>query len=274
MSALFTWRKLSSSKWDDVWPERLAEFGDRLAITSLAGRTTSRIEIFALSRRDADRLVKEFGGSVARQTRDWFAAPAKPRPPINVRGRLFIVASAAERPAGKRALVIPAGMAFGTGEHATTLNCLRFIADFAAAQSGRWEMLDLGCGSGILALAARALGAARVEAGDFDSECVRTAKDNMRLNGLTGIAVKRLDVFEWEPPRRWPLVAANLYSTILIEIAPKLARALAPGGALIFSGVMREQEREVAGAFRKAGLRMGAVKRQGKWIAGTARNEE
>lgn len=266
----YVWRKLSMAKWDDVWPERLAEFVDRLAITTLAGGRTSRLEIFALTKRDATRLLKEFGGIIAKQTRDWLKGPVKPRPPINVRGRLFIVTNKTERPEGKASLIVPAGMAFGTGEHATTLNCLRFVADLATAQAGRWEMLDLGTGSGILALAARALGATKVEAGDFDPECVRTAKENVRLNKLTGITVKRLDVFTWKPARTWPLITANLYSTILIDIAPKLARALAPGGTLVFSGVMRSQEREVTAAFRKAGLHVGDVKRQGKWIAGCA----
>lgn len=271
MNTHFKWRKLSPSKWDDVWPERLTEFVDRLAITTMAGGKTSRLEIFALSKRDADRLVKEFGGTVSKQVQDWLKAPGKPRAPINVRGRLFVVTSEAERPADKASLVIPAGMAFGTGEHATTHNCLRFIADFSDQQSGRWEMLDLGCGSGILALAARHFGAAKVEAGDFDPNCVRIAKENVKLNGLSGVAVKRLDVLNWEPARTWQLVAANLYSTILVQIAGKLASALAPGGTLIFSGVMRNQETEVVTAFRKAGLRVGEVKRQGKWVAGLAR---
>lgn len=266
----FTWRKLSPVKWDDVWPERLAEFSDRLAITTIAGGKSSRLEIFELNQRDANRLVKEFGGTISKQTKHWLQAPAKPRPPINVRGRLSIVTRAEDRPAGKAALIIPAGMAFGTGEHATTLNCLRFLADFAAERSAPWEMLDLGCGSGILALAARMLGAAKVEAGDFDPDCVRTTKENVRLNELRGVAVKKLDVFSWEPARTWPVVAANLYSTILIEIAPKLHRALAPDGVLVFSGVMRDQEHEVTAAFRRAGLRVQTVKRQGKWIAALA----
>jgi ribosomal protein L11 methyltransferase len=270
MSALFTWRKLSAAKWDDVWPERLSEFIDRLAITNLVDAKTSRLEIFALSKRDADRLKKEFGGTVTKHNRDWLKGPSEPRPAINVRGRLFIVTSEAERPDGKASLIVPAGMAFGTGEHATTLNCLRFIADFADAQSGRWEMLDLGCGSGILALAARHFGAAKVEAGDFDPQCVRIAKENVKLNGLSGIVVKRLDVLAWQPARTWSLVAANLYSTILVQITDELVRAIAPGGTLIFSGVMRSQESEVLTAFRKAGLRVSEVKRQGKWIAGLA----
>jgi len=267
---LFTWRKLSPAKWDDVWPERLAEFVDRLAITSIAGSKSSRLEIFALSQKEANRLNKEFGGTVAKQTRDWLQAPAKPRPPIKIRGKLSIVTRAADRPAGKPALIIPAGMAFGTGEHATTLNCLRFLADYAAERSEPWELLDLGCGSGILALAGRLLGAKKVEAGDFDPDCVRTAKENVKLNELRGVTVKKLDVFAWEPPRTWPVVAANLYSTILMEIAPKLVRALEPGGTLIFSGVMRDQEKEVTATFKKAGLRVGTVKRQGKWIAALA----
>jgi len=267
----YTWRKLSPTKWDDVWPERLAEFIDRLAITTLVNGRTSRLEIFALSKRDADRLVKEFGGTVSKQTRNWLTAPAKPRAPINVRGRLFIVTRRDECPAGKPCIVIPAGMAFGTGEHATTHNCLRFIADFAETHDQKWELLDLGCGSGILALAARALGAMKVEAGDFDPHCIRIAKENVALNKLSHVAVKRLDVLDWKPTRTWPLVAANLYSTILVQIAGKLARALARGGTLIFSGVMRSQEKEVVEAFRKAGLRVTTVKRQGKWIAGLAR---
>lgn len=266
----YVWRKLSPAKWDDVWPERLAEFTDRLAITTLVGGRASRIEIFALTKRDADRLAKEFGGTVTKQKRDWLKTSAKPRAPINVRGRLFVVTRKDECPAGKPCLIIPAGMAFGTGEHATTHNCLRFIADFAAAQNSKWELLDLGCGSGILALAARALGAAKVEAGDFDPNCVRIANENVALNKLSHVAVKRLDVLAWKPTRTWPLVAANLYSTILVQIAGKLSRALAPKGTLIFSGVMRSQEKEVVDAFRQAGLHVHTVKRQGKWIAGLA----
>jgi ribosomal protein L11 methyltransferase len=299
MNELFTWRKLSAAKWDDVWPERLAEFADRLAITTIVGGKTSRLEIFALSRREADRIAKEFGGVVSKQTRDWMASPATPRAAINVRGKLRIVATEAELKAlggsggaltagadgaglnvqrstsnvqrsKQRVLWVPAGMAFGTGEHATTLNCLRFIADLAEGRDDAWEFLDLGCGSGILALAARALGASKVEAGDFDPACVRIAKENVRLNKLRGVAVNRMDVLEWKPDRTWPVIAANLYSTILIQIAPKLARALAPGGTLVFSGVMRQQESEVRDVFAKAGLCIGEVKRQGKWVAGLA----
>lgn len=270
MSDLYTWRKLSAAKWEDVWPERLTEFADRLAITSLKGKKTIRVELFALGKKEADRLVAQFGGTASKQRKDWLTGGAKPRPPINIRGRLFVVTSEAEKPKDKPALIVPAGMAFGTGEHATTLNCLRLVADFAAAQTAPWDMLDLGCGTGILALASRMLGARKVLAADFDPDCVRSTKENVKLNALTAVTVKKLDVFEWEPDRTWPLVTANLYSTILIAITPKLVASLAAGGTLIFSGVMRDQEAEVTKAFRKAGLKIGEIKRQGKWIAGIA----
>jgi len=178
------WRKLSAQKWEDVWPERLSEFVDRLAITTLPERKTIRLEVFALTKMEARRLQRAFGGSVATQRRDWMTPPAVPRPPIKVRGKLLVVASPSERDAaaGKRpVLLIPADMAFGTGEHATTATCLRLLADVATERADTpWEMLDLGCGSGILALAARLLGAARVEAGDFDPDCVRIAKEKCR----------------------------------------------------------------------------------------------
>jgi ribosomal protein L11 methyltransferase len=268
-----TWRKLSAAITEDLWTERLSAFADRLAITALAGKPTVRVEVFALSRREADGLKGEFGGSVAKQPSLASLGETR-RKPINIRGRLHVVASESEKEGFGRdghALFIPTGMAFGTGEHATTLNCLRFLVDFAAVnEKRRWSILDLGCGSGILALGARMLGAGRVIAADFDPECVRVTRENCRANGLSGVTIRRVDVLTWEPRETFDLVCANLYSTILVQIAAKLADSVATGGTLIFSGVMRYQEKEVTKVFAKAGLRVTQVKRQGKWIAGTA----
>jgi ribosomal protein L11 methyltransferase len=99
---------------------------------------------------------------------------------------------------------------------------------------------------------------------------VRTTRANAKLNHLTGVRVLRLDVLKWTPQRTWPVVAANLYSTILVQIAAKLRRALAPGGVLVFSGVLRAQEEEVARALCHAGLTVSRTTRRGKWIAGCA----
>lgn len=272
----YTWRKLGAAKWEDAWVERLREVHDRLAITALAGAKTIRLEAFQLSQAQAERLRKAFGGTVARQKTQRTVSEAV-RAPIKVREKLIVAGSEPERAALEKAhparaiLVIPAGMAFGTGDHATTATCLRFLADVSAGLADRpWEMLDLGTGSGILALAGRALGAKRVEAGDFDPHAVRTAKENVRLNHLPGVVVKKTDVRTWAPTRTWDVVAANLFSDLLQEVAPKIAAATAPGGRLVFSGILRTQEKEVVSAFRRAGLRIDRVVRKGKWVSGLA----
>jgi ribosomal protein L11 methyltransferase len=265
----FTWRKLVSAKWEDEWWERLRAFSGRLASTALPGASTVRIEAFALTKSEAQRLSTAFGGSVRTQ-KPVASASVPPRAPLRVRGRLAIVANAADcARAGKApVLVIPAGMAFGTGDHATTAACLRLLADLAETLvAGKWEMLDLGCGTGILALAARALGARRAEAVDFDPDAVRTARENARLNSMQNVAVKKLDVRAWRPRRTWKVVAANLFSGLLVETAPAIAAAVARDGRLILSGVLCIQEETVLAAFARRGLRPGRIVRRGKWIA-------
>jgi ribosomal protein L11 methyltransferase len=272
----YTWRKLGSAKWEDAWVERLVEVRDRLAITTMAGAKTIRLEAFELTKSQAERLRKSFGGAVAEQKKLRAVSQAV-RAPIMVRDKLVVAGSEVERAPlqkvhpDRAVLVIPAGMAFGTGDHATTATCLRFLADVSADLTGKpWDMLDLGAGSGILALAGRALGARRVEAGDFDPHAVRTARENVRLNHLTGVVVKKTDVRTWTPSRTWDVVAANLFSDLLQEVAPKIAASAVLGGRVVFSGILRTQEKEVVAAFRRAGLRIDRVVRKGKWVSGLA----
>ncbi len=275
MSLHFTWKKLSAAKWEDVWWDRLSEVNDRLAITALAGAKTIRLEAFQLTKAQAAKLQKAFGGSVAEQKKLKVLPAPAPRAPIRVRGKLIVVSTEKERElaakdAGKR-LLIPAGMAFGTGDHVTTSTCLRLLADVAAEQGGEpWDMLDLGTGTGILALAARLLGARKVEASDFDPDAVRTTKANAKLNGIAGVVVKKSDVRQWTPPRQWPVVAANLFSGLLIEVAPRIAASIEPGGTLIFSGILRDQEAGVVKALQAAGLKIEKLVRKGKWVTGRA----
>jgi len=277
MTGRFTWRKLSAAKWEDVWWDRLSAVSDRLAITKLAGAKTIRLDVFDLGRDEAAKLERAFGGQIAPQKKIAALPAQPPRAPIRVRGKLVVVATERERAlaarhAGKaKLLLIPAGMAFGTGDHATTSTCLRFLADVGDELAGKsWELLDLGTGSGILALAARLLGACRAVAADFDPDSVRTTRENARLNAIANVTAKKLDVRKWQPARTWPVVAANLFSGLLIEVAPKIAAATAAGGRLIFSGVLREQERDVVAAFVRAGFRIERVVRRGKWMSGLA----
>lgn len=254
--------------------ERLHCVSDRLAITALAGAKTIRLEAFQLTKSQAGELRKSFGGTVAVQAKPRAVSEAVSTP-IRVRGKLIVVgdektrAAQAKAAPGKPVLLIPAGMAFGTGDHATTATCLRFLADVSDELDDQpWDILDLGSGSGILALAARLLGARRAEAGDFDPHAVRTAKENARINSIRGISIKKLDVRTWQPQRKWQVVAANLFSELLVEVAPKIMTALAPGGRVVFSGILRTQEKDVVAAFKRAGLRIDHLVRKGKWVSG------
>jgi ribosomal protein L11 methyltransferase len=271
-AARYSWRKLSALKWSDAWMERLSFLGpQRVMIIELAGARTARVEAHGLTKKEGDALVKMFGGTL--KEAKWLTAVNPPdRAPIRVRGRLVVYSTAKEMEAHGTgaALLIPAGMAFGTGEHATTATCLRLLVDVSRTQSDGWEMLDLGTGSGILAIAARTLGARRVEAGDFDPHAVRTAKENVKANGADRVVVRKMDVRTWQPKRTWEVVAANLFSGLHLEVAPKFAQAVAPGGKLIFSGILREQEAEVTGAIRQAGFAIEKLVRKGKWVSGLA----
>ena len=273
----YVWRKLSPAKWEDAWCERLAWISDRLAITTLAPHKSVRLEAFQLTHPEALRLTRAFGGEIARQKKIPTKGLRPARSPVRIRERLVVVASAGQRrevAASQRhreILCIPAGMAFGTGDHATTATCLRLLVDLSENLRGRpWEMLDLGTGTGILAIAGRVLGAQRVEAIDSDASAVRIANENSRLNGVRNVRARKVDLRRWQPARTWDVITANLTGTILIEVAAPIAAAMALHGHLVFSGILREQEAEVAAALRGAGFGIERVTRIGKWVTGLA----
>jgi len=274
---MLVWRKLASAQWEDAWSECLTFLGPmRVAIVRLPNRKSLRIEAYGLTRAEADGLLAEFGGQVKEMADKIIPEPAARRP-MAIRKALWVV----DRPEAikeaqaldpkRPVIVIPAAMAFGTGDHATTASCLRLLCDVAPQQEGKWEMLDLGTGSGILAIAAKKLGAARVEAHDYDPHSVRTAKENVAVNGVAPLPVRKTDVLQWQPPRTWDLVAANLFSQVLINAADTISSAVRPGGTLILSGILRIQEKETAAAFRKRGFALERTVRKGKWITLLAR---
>ncbi|HWB59181.1 MAG TPA: 50S ribosomal protein L11 methyltransferase [Chthoniobacteraceae bacterium] len=271
---MLIWRKRVPAGDDEAWSARLLEFMERMAIISLPGGKSARIEAYALSAKEGAALVGRHGGGLRRlNERVFIQKKTSGRGPIRIRGKLLVVDSERERTAARRkfpgtkVLLVPASMAFGTGEHATTASCLRFLADMAArGGAGKWDMLDLGTGSGILALAAKALGARRVDAFDFDPNAVRVAKENAQLNQIAGVHFARRDVLAWTSPRAYDVVAANLFSEVLIQAAPRIARAVKPGGCLIFSGIMRHQESECVAVFRACGFIIKKISRKGKWV--------
>jgi len=275
LKSALMWSKLASARWEDAWIERLLFLGPgRLAIFSVPGSRSIRLEAYALNRRDAGRLTAAFGGQVRKMKGVAALLAGDPGPPLLIRDRLVVArsaraarAAAREHP-GRSLLIIPAAMAFGTGDHATTSTCLRMVCDFASAQNGvRWEALDLGTGTGILALAARVLGAARCDAWDYDPASVRAVRENARLNRLRGVPAARVDVTAWTPSRQWDLVTANLFSDLLVKVSGKIASAVGPGGRLILSGMLAAQAGETLAGFQARGITFQRVVRKGKWVS-------
>lgn len=183
---------------------------------------------------------------------DWLAENRRSFPPLRV-GRFFVYGShyAGPIPAGARAIALDASIAFGSGEHATTRGCL--LALGARVKRGRVrQALDLGCGSGILAIGLAKSGPVRVVASDIDADAVRLADENVRRNGVADrVTVGQSDGLARIRPRRgYDLVIANILARPLCRLAGAIAGAVRPGGTLILSGLLGSQESEVLAAYR------------------------
>lgn len=164
---------------------------------------------------------------------------------------------------GERVLVLEPGRAFGTGLHATTSLVARALERHVDELSGR-EILDVGCGTGILAIVALACGATRARAVDNDPDVVDVVRENATRNGmLSRIDADTTDASELRGA--WPVVVANIEARVLIPMAPHLTRLLTPGGLLVLSGVLEDQRDEVVEAY--VGLRLEKVEQQDEWIA-------
>ena len=178
-------------------------------------------------------------------------------------GRLLIApADADAQPGAVRLLDTPA---FGTGLHPSTALCLELLNDIADTDAPD-RVLDVGTGSGILALAAVTLGIAHATAIDIDEAAVRVAGANARLNGLSD----RVNLTHGGPDTltgTWPLVLANVLAAPLIEMAPVLVRRLGHRGRLILSGIGCSLEDDVARAYRRLGLHVVSTSSRDGWVA-------
>jgi ribosomal protein L11 methyltransferase len=194
--------------------------------------------------------------------RDWGEEWKKGLGPITV-GRLFLRPSWVEAapPPGAAEVVLDPGMAFGTGTHATTSLCLGAIDDFLARRPGG-SVLDVGTGSGLLAIAARKLGAGRVAANDNDPVAVAVAAENA---GRNGAALELTGAPPGSIPGAFDLVVANILANVLVELAPVLARKTAPGGELVLAGILVPQEDDVRPPFLAQGLQPLPGERRGEW---------
>jgi ribosomal protein L11 methyltransferase len=275
--SVWVWRRLVPLRLADAWVERVRWAASSSPILQeFPGKPTARLEVYG-ERADAARALKKlFGGEVRPvPAKSWLTPQARDFV-LALPGALVLAAEAATIPARHQALPelrIPAGMAFGTGEHATTALCLRQLAialksrrAVSGTETRRPVVIDAGTGSGVLALAAAAMGA-ETEAFDFDPVCMRECRANAARNPhIPSVRWRRADVLRHTPAARADVVVANLFSELLIRALPRLKRWIKPGGILILSGVLRHQEAAVATALARHGLQSAKVLRKGKWV--------
>lgn len=201
---------------------------------------------------------------------DWVAKVRRELVPVAA-GRFFVHGShdADKLPEGAVPLLIEASMAFGTGHHGTTQGCLLALEKLSSDGVVAEAVLDLGCGTAVLAMAAARVWPATVLASDIDAVAVEVARANLAANGLEG----RVDCFEAEGldhPRiaaaaPFDLIFANILKGPLLDLAPGLTQALAPGGRAILSGILDSQADEVIEAYRALGNDLEDRREIGEW---------
>jgi ribosomal protein L11 methyltransferase len=272
------WSRISSVKWEDAWVERLQFAGaQNLVIKKFPASRSIRLDLYT-DAASGKKLKRAFGGTLRPFDADGWQPPAsKIADPLRISGKLRIYRDKtlfskerSQAAAKGKALLIPSGMAFGTGDHATTARCLQLLVEAADPlhDSGdAWSLLDLGCGSGILALAAELLGATKVLGVDFDETCVRISKENALLNKLPRSKFQKADVLRWKAPGGYDIIAANLYSTILTAASAMIVNVIKPGGVLILSGILAVEEKAILKTFSALGLKHRKTLKRGKWAA-------
>lgn len=234
-------------------------------------------------RAEMDRLT-DFGISLSplkitcRQVRaqDWSESWKRHFKPIEIGDRLLVKPSWSKKRACRNAevVILDPGLSFGTGQHPTTHFCLEQIVKARTNQPQR--LLDIGTGSGILAIAAAKLSYRPVIGFDFDSDAVRIAKSNATANDVTQIRLLRKDLTGLRT-REYPpfdVVCANLTADLLISQSAKIMKLLKKNGTLILAGILNNQFREVAKIFRHAGMKLLDRCTKDEWTSGSFRFDD
>ncbi|MBN8413499.1 50S ribosomal protein L11 methyltransferase [Halomonas denitrificans] len=199
--------------------------------------------------------------------RDWEREWMDSFEPLRMGQRLWIVPSWHQPPEDDAVnLHLDPGLAFGTGTHPTTALCLEWLDGLAVDGAlDDVELLDVGCGSGILAIAALKLGAASAVATDIDPQALTASRDNAERNAIEASRLT-LRYPEQMGGETFPLVLANILAGPLVELAPTIAGHVAPGGRLALSGILEAQADEVIDAYRDQGLYMDDPELRDGWV--------
>ncbi|MBQ9803905.1 MAG: 50S ribosomal protein L11 methyltransferase [Lentisphaeria bacterium] len=186
---------------------------------------------------------------------EWAEAWKKYFKPVEISEKLLVRPSWLNDPPrpGQKVLEINPGMSFGTGQHATTLFCLKQIDKLAAAGK---SLLDAGCGSGILAIAGALLGYGVIDAFDFDPEAVEVAKENIALNNCSdAITPETGNAADWQGrPEKYDVVCANILGHLLISFRFNIVSWVAPGGSLVLAGILERDFDKVSASYAELGM--------------------
>ncbi|MBI1794760.1 MAG: 50S ribosomal protein L11 methyltransferase [Chloroflexi bacterium] len=207
---------------------------------------------------------------------NWMEAWKQNYKPIPIGRRLIIVPAWIDSPEpGRIPIKIDPGMAFGTGTHPTTQLCLALMEKFFDERRNKKELtvIDVGCGSGILSIAALKLGAKQVLGVDIDEPSIKNSRENADINeigselllGVGSVTEIRDGKFAFKSA---PLVVANILAPVIIRLFDAgLADVVEPNGAIILSGILQEQSQSVIEAAQAKGLRMNEMSQMGDWVA-------
>lgn len=201
---------------------------------------------------------------------DWVTRSLEGLEPVRA-GRFFVYGShdADRVPAGAIPLLVDAGQAFGTGHHETTSGCLEYISELVTP-GHPVNALDIGTGTGVLAIAIAKLARVNVLASDIDPVAVKVTRANARANGVgpfvTAVTARGFGHTALAARAPYDLIVANILARPLVALAPAFRTHLRPGGTLILSGTLRTQEAMVAGAMRLQGFRLVSRKPKGDWV--------
>jgi len=234
------------------------EVEDGSATWEVGAYFTEKPDGVALALLSAVHGAADFAVSEVPDT-DWVAHVRRELTPVEA-GRFFVYGAhdADKVPQGRTALLIEAAMAFGTGHHGTTLGCLRAVDRMAEAGITPKRVADIGCGTAVLAMAAASIWEAETWASDIDPVAVDVARANLKANGLQD-RVKTCEAVGFDHPSLagpFDLVLANILKGPLIELAPSMARATAPDGTVILSGILIEQADSVAEHYERTGFNL------------------
>ncbi|MGM0542462.1 MAG: 50S ribosomal protein L11 methyltransferase [Pseudomonadota bacterium] len=199
--------------------------------------------------------------------RDWEREWMEDFTPLRMGERLWIVPSWHEPPQADGVnLVLDPGLAFGTGTHPTTALCLEWLDGLAVnGLLDAQTVLDIGCGSGILAIAALKLGAAHADGTDIDPQALQASRENAQRNHIDEADLS-LCYPEQLAAGDYPIVTANILAGPLVELAPTIAGHVAPGGRLALSGILANQADEVLNAYQAQGLQMDEPTVREGWV--------